>query len=130
MKKTQIIGHRGAKGLVAFENTIESFQKAIDVGCDGIEFDIRKTLDNKIIVHHDDHINNNLIKNHTYDDLLEISHKIGYHIPLLEEVLTKFKGKIYFDIEIKEYGYEEDVIKLIKNFLDYHEFCVRSFHDY
>lgn len=128
--KTKIIGHRGAKGLVAFENTIESFQKAIDIGCDGIEFDIRKTKDNIIIVHHDDHINNNIISEHNYFDLQKTANAIGYQIPLFTDVLTKFKGKIYFDIELKEYGYEEEVIQVITEILDYHEFCVRSFHDH
>lgn len=127
--KPQIIGHRGAKGLVPFENTIESFQKAIEVGCDGIEFDIRKTKDNMIVIHHDNHVDNHLISTLNYDDLLNLSLSIGYKIPLLEEVLLIFKGKIYFDIEFKEYGYEEYAINLILKHLSYQEFCIRSFND-
>lgn len=128
-KRTKIIGHRGAKGLVEFENTIASFQKAIDIGCDGIEFDIRKTKDHKLIVHHDDHINNKIIIENNYDELQKIANAIGYQIPLFVDVIKKFKGQTFFDIELKEYGYEEEVIQVITQILDYHEFCVRSFHD-
>ena len=41
-----ILAHRGAKGLVKFENTFEAFDKALEVGADGIELDVRKTKDN------------------------------------------------------------------------------------
>ena len=38
------------------ENTIPSFSKAIDLGCGGIEMDVQKTMDNYIIILHDDYI--------------------------------------------------------------------------
>ena len=37
IKKQYIIAHRGASGLVEHENTIEAFEKAIEVGADYIE---------------------------------------------------------------------------------------------
>jgi glycerophosphoryl diester phosphodiesterase len=46
------IGHRGAKGHVA-ENTLASFQKAIDLGVDMIELDIQLSLDKVPMVIHD-----------------------------------------------------------------------------
>ena len=49
------IGHRGAKGYVA-ENTLASFQKAIELGVDGIELDVHLSLDRKVMVIHDDTI--------------------------------------------------------------------------
>ncbi len=52
MRKTKIVGHRGAKGY-APENTISSFQKAIDLECDKIELDVRLSKDNQLIVIHD-----------------------------------------------------------------------------
>ena len=39
---TKIIAHRGASGLVKVGNTLEAFQKAIEVKADGIELDLRK----------------------------------------------------------------------------------------
>ena len=47
-----IIGHRGASA-VAPENTLAAFRKAIAVGADGIEFDVRLTRDGVPVVIHD-----------------------------------------------------------------------------
>ena len=49
----KIIAHRGASALAEHENTLESFEIAIDLECDMAEFDIRKTKDGKLIVFHD-----------------------------------------------------------------------------
>jgi glycerophosphoryl diester phosphodiesterase len=51
-KKIDIIGHRGAAGLVP-ENTLSAFQRACEIGVDAIELDVLLTADNTIIVHHD-----------------------------------------------------------------------------
>jgi len=46
------IGHRGAPYHFP-ENTMASFQKALDLGANGLEFDICMTKDKKLIVFHD-----------------------------------------------------------------------------
>ena len=46
------IGHRGAMGH-APENTMASFQKALDLGCDEIETDVWLTQDGRLLVTHD-----------------------------------------------------------------------------
>jgi hypothetical protein len=46
------IGHRGAKGH-APDNTIESFQKALDLGCDEVETDVWLMLDGAFVIAHD-----------------------------------------------------------------------------
>src|SRR3989344_5536570 len=56
MKKILVIGHRGASGYV-LENSLESFKKAIKMGVDEVEFDIRRTKDGKAIVMHDAKLN-------------------------------------------------------------------------
>ena len=40
----QIIAHRGASYL-APENTLAAFRKAMEIGADGVEMDVQKTLD-------------------------------------------------------------------------------------
>ncbi len=49
---TKIIAHRGASGS-GVENTLESFEKAIELGVDMVEFDVRRTHDGVLIVYHD-----------------------------------------------------------------------------
>ena len=39
----KVIAHRGASGMVGQDNTLESFQKAIEIGADMVEFDVRST---------------------------------------------------------------------------------------
>lgn len=124
--KQMIVAHRGASGLVKHENTIDAFQKAIDVHSDCIEIDIRKTKDNKIIVFHDNTIKNKPIKSLDYQELLEIA---GFPIPTLEETLEFVKGKILIDIEFKESGYVEEAVNIIKKHLTNEEYYIRSFHD-
>lgn len=46
------IAHRGGADLWP-ENTLEAFAKAIESGCDGIEFDLHLSADGQLIVHHD-----------------------------------------------------------------------------
>ncbi len=48
----RIHAHRGCSEK-APENTIPAVQMAIELGADGIEFDLHFTKDSKIVVHHD-----------------------------------------------------------------------------
>ena len=130
MKKmhTLIFAHRGASGLVPFENTIDAFQKAIEVGADGIELDIRKTSDNVIIVNHNPTIGEMTISDHTFEELQAMAKQIGFTIATLEETLIYCKGKIFLDIEFKEAGYEQQALDLILSHLSLKEFYIRSFN--
>lgn len=97
---TKILGHRGAKAYYP-ENTIMSFQKALEMGADGLELDIHYSKDGVIVVFHD----------------------------FTLERMTGVKGNIYdFTIEelqgleVSEYGHTEEiptleaVLKMIKEY--------------
>lgn len=123
MRKT-IIAHRGASRYFP-ENTIEAFEKAIEMGADMIEFDVRKTKDGRLIIYHDEDFGNIKIRELDYEYLL----KEKPEIPLLEDALEKLRGRIPIDIEIKENGYENEVINLVLRYFKVGEFIVTSFHD-
>ena len=53
--KPLVWAHRGASGY-APENTLAAFQKAVDLGADGVELDIQLTKDDQIVVIHDETI--------------------------------------------------------------------------
>ena len=68
-----MIGHRGAP-YTAPENTLLSFRNAIDAGADGIEFDIRLTADDRLVVMHDANVDRctdgtGPVAEHSLDDL-------------------------------------------------------------
>jgi glycerophosphoryl diester phosphodiesterase len=48
----KIFGHRGCRGIMP-ENSIEGFQKAMDLGVDGIEFDVVVNKDKEIVISHE-----------------------------------------------------------------------------
>jgi glycerophosphoryl diester phosphodiesterase len=52
MRRPQIFAHRGAK-RVAPENTLPAFQKALEMGVDGIELDVHTSKDGQLVVIHD-----------------------------------------------------------------------------
>ena len=129
MIKTKIFAHRGASGLVPFENTIDAFSKAIELNCDGIELDVRQTKDKVMIINHNPDIGGLIIKDHTFDVLKEKAIKIGFKLATLEETLQFCQNKIFLDIEVKEKGFEQELITLIKQYLDYNQFFIRSFSE-
>lgn len=124
------IGHRGAKGYVA-ENTLASFKKAIDLGCDGIELDIHLSLDGEIIVIHDETIDRTT-SGKGFVNQLTVAELQLHNIPTLNEVLEITNHNLLINIELKSYYTVKKVIEIIeKHILDfnysYHDFIVSSF---
>ena len=70
-----IIAHRGASAF-APENTLAAFRKAIDVGADGVEFDVRLSKDRVPVVVHDSTLIRTAGLKRRVDDLTaeELSH--------------------------------------------------------
>ena len=124
------IGHRGAKGYIG-ENTLASFQKAIDLDVDGIELDVHLSLDGKIMVIHDDTIyrttaGTGFVKDLTAKEL----HFFG--IPTLEAVFELVNQKCFINIELKTFETADKVVELIDYFIlkknwNYDQFIVSSF---
>jgi len=123
-----IIAHRGASKL-ARENTLEAFQKAIDLGADMIEFDIRQTKDGHIIVLHDPKIGNLSVKKAGYKELERQANARGFHLPTLNETLALAQNKIKLDIEFKESGFEEVALGEILRYFKPRDFIVSSFKE-
>ncbi|HIM53622.1 MAG TPA: hypothetical protein EYI88_03440, partial [Candidatus Marinimicrobia bacterium] len=124
-KKLLKIGHRGVPSL-AHENTLDSFQKAIDAGMDGVELDVQFSADKKLVVYHNWDIKDNsgekiLIQNLPYSDIQKISLNGNEQneIPLFTDVLDILNKKIIINIEIKSAHIlntkiEKNVLDLIK----------------
>ena len=104
-----IIAHRGAVSF-AHENTLEAFEAAVQIGADAVEFDVRRTFDGVLVIHHDATLpgKRRLVANATYEELKLSGARRGYHIPTLEETLHHLCGRIALDIELKEAGFERE----------------------
>ncbi|NPV04325.1 MAG: glycerophosphodiester phosphodiesterase [Syntrophaceae bacterium] len=126
-KNKLIIAHRGATSP-AHENTLEAFQKAIDLGADMIEFDVRRTKDLRYIVHHDPDISGVPLSEMTLRQVRDRARSSGFHVPEVGEALELARGRIGLDIELKEEGYEQVIVGLAAGMLRMEDFIVSSFH--
>ena len=112
------IGHRGARAY-APENTLTSFKKAIEIGVDAVELDVRRTKDNQIVVIHDADIKRTtngegLVSELTLAQIKSFSADGGEKIPTLQEALDFLDKKVKVLVELKEAGIEEQVLSIVQ----------------
>ena len=130
------IGHRGAKGHVA-ENTLASFQKAIDLGVDAIELDVHCCATGEIVVIHDDTIDRTttgtgLVSKLSLSQLKNVSIDVLHFIPTLQEVLDFISGRCLVNIELKGKNTAEKTMQILDTYINeknwkHEQFLVSSF---
>jgi glycerophosphoryl diester phosphodiesterase len=111
------VGHRGARAYEP-ENTLRSFKKAVELGVDAIELDVRKTKDQEIVVIHDADIKrttngSGLVSDLTLQQIKTYSTEKNEKIPTLAEALDFIDKKARVFIELKETGFEEQVLSVV-----------------
>ncbi|PIY91032.1 MAG: hypothetical protein COY72_00285 [Candidatus Nealsonbacteria bacterium CG_4_10_14_0_8_um_filter_35_10] len=117
--KIKVFGHRGCAGLEP-ENTIRAFKRAIDLGVDLIEFDVRMTRDKKLVVIHDEKLDRTtngigFVKDFNFAEIRKFDAGKGEKIPSLEETINFLKNKKpIIVIEIKEPETTEKILEIIK----------------
>jgi glycerophosphoryl diester phosphodiesterase len=130
------IGHRGAKGYIA-ENTLESFQKALDLGVDGIELDVHISSLGELVVFHDftvDRMTDGSGEVHkmTLVELKKLKVAGEFKIPTLEETFNLIDRKCWINVELKGHGTAQPTCELIEKYISekgwsYEDFVVSSF---
>jgi glycerophosphoryl diester phosphodiesterase len=113
------VGHRGARAYEP-ENTLASFKKALEIGVDAVELDVRRTKDNQIVVIHDADVKRTtdgegLVSKLTLKEIKGFSTDGGERIPTLQEALDFLDKKVKVLIELKEAGVEEQVLSMVKD---------------
>ena len=121
------IGHRGTP-LQAYENTVNSFKKAVESSLDGIELDVQFSSDRHLIVYHgwnyvDSNGQEKKIVNAAYSDLKKIRFKKEdtNKIPLFTEVMDILPENFIKIIEIKSRhifstGIENDILNILEKY--------------
>src|SRR5579863_8464905 len=100
-----LLGHRGARAVASIpENTPASFDRALEDGCDGFEFDVRLTEDGEAVVAHDSRFGKFKIERTIARDLPSL--------PRLRDVLKRYQEKAFLDIEVKVKGLERTIVDL------------------
>jgi glycerophosphoryl diester phosphodiesterase len=111
------IGHRGARAYEP-ENTLRSFKKALEIGVDAVELDVRKTKDDQLVVIHDADVKRTtdgkgLVSELTLEEIKEFSAEKGEKLPTLKEALDFLDKKVKIVIELKETGVENQVLSMV-----------------
>jgi len=118
--KIMVVAHRGASAYKC-ENTIEAIEEAVTQKADMVEFDLRQTSDNKIILFHYPFIlasngKKIIISRTCFTDLQNSARETGHDLASFDEVLYLFKDRIRFNIEIKMSGFEETVLAMLRKY--------------
>ncbi len=133
--KVYVVAHRGAHIGIP-ENTLAAYQKAIDLGADFVEIDLRTTRDSALVSVHNSKIDayvtdgtTGLVSEFTLEELkaMDVGSRIdakwtNERIPTFDEILELCKGKIgiYLDFKnadinqtlsvIKKWDMEKDIV--------------------
>ena len=121
----KVIGHRGAAGH-APENTFAAFDHALEMGCDGVETDLRATVDGVLVLMHDSTVERTTdgtgaVNELTWADVRALdasvkfrggTHSFGpQRVPRLEEFLDRYGARTRYRLEIKQRGVEDAALR-------------------
>lgn len=124
------IGHRGASGTHP-ENTMVAFRRALELGVDGIEFDVHRTIDGHLVVIHDADVDrttngSGLVMAMTLAEVQALDAGVkkgpefaGEPIPTMQEMLRALPSDLPLFLELKagsiHYpGIEEELVAALK----------------
>ena len=112
----------------------------MDLNVNGIELDLQKTKDGKIVIFHDDNIDKKSngigkIEDYIYEELLKFdfgswfqSKFCGEHIMLFEDFAKEFLNQdLTFAIELKALGIEQEVLEIINKYKTHNNIYISSF---
>lgn len=116
------IGHRGAAGYEP-ENTILSFNKALELGVDMIELDIQLCKSGEFVVIHDFNLDrttngSGLVVNKTLTELKKLDAGKRQEISSLEESLKTINRKTKVNIELKSKSGTQQLSNTINHFIE------------
>jgi glycerophosphoryl diester phosphodiesterase len=107
--KPLISAHRGGS-VVDGETAKERYRRAISLGVDFVEFDVRKTKDGVCVICHDDStLSGRLIHDFAYS---ELTAELAGEALTYEELLGIAGGRVGLHLDLKETGYEAEVVNL------------------
>jgi glycerophosphoryl diester phosphodiesterase len=122
-----VAAHRGA-WRDAPQNSLQALSDAIALGCEMVEFDVRRTRDGKLVAVHDARVGGTAV---AALDLEQLRERLGPgHAPLLEEMVELASGRITLDVELKDGGGAVgDIVATLGRRLEPDGYVVTSFFD-
>ncbi|MEO9048318.1 MAG: glycerophosphodiester phosphodiesterase [Candidatus Dormiibacterota bacterium] len=109
MEKTLISAHMGGSVVVG-EAAADRYRRAIAIGVDYVEFDVRRTRDHVTVIAHDDRTGSGrAFRDYAYGDLAS---ELGGEALTFEELLAVTAGRVGLHVDLKETGYEAEIVSL------------------
>lgn len=118
----ELIAHRGASRECR-ENTLPAFERALELGADGIELDVHMTADGVVIVHHDALPRTQAAPAGqgrkpftalTAREVASLRFEDGSHIPTLAEVIDLVGDRAVLYVELKARTIEDKAIDTLR----------------
>ena len=127
-----IFAHRGGS-IESYENTIESFNYAVDLGCEYIETDVQLSSDGVPYIFHDDDLHRFIGKKLRFNDLNsnelnQIKLFDRFSIPTLKECMEAFPNT-KFNIDLKTNEVMKPAMKYLHSINAHSRVCIASFSD-
>jgi glycerophosphoryl diester phosphodiesterase len=114
------LGHRGARATASIpENTLASFDLALQHGCDGFEFDVRVKSCGRAVICHDPEVDGIKLATAACDQLT--------HLPELVSVVKRYAKRAFLNIELKVPGVESQVLVALEEHVPQRGYVVSSF---
>lgn len=115
-----LLGHRGARASTGIpENTLASFDLALEHGCDGFEFDVRLAACGTAVVCHDPKVGKIAVARAQAKRLRQL--------PKLTDVLQGYCQRAFLDIELKVKDLESKVLTALSTYPPAQDYVVSSF---
>ena len=108
--------------------TYDSYVGALSSSAEYAEFDVRKTADDVLVVYHDGRAGRGgpLVAHLGYQELCD---RRGYVVPRVDEVMALLSGRLIGHLDLKEIGYEPEVVALASSILGPGNFVVTTLED-
>jgi glycerophosphoryl diester phosphodiesterase len=113
------VGHRGAAAL-APENTLRSFELAVELGCDMLELDVLQLADGTLVLAHSNdlrEIGHGSARGRVRRKTLDAVRRVAPNLPTFDEALSFFAERlprIGLQIDLKRRGVEEGVVEALR----------------
>ncbi len=122
-----VSAHRGGSERAA-PATLEAYRDALLSGAEYVEFDVRRTKDGVLVVHHDARVGRTgpPLAALTYRELRQ---RAGYAVPVVDEVMSLVAGRLLGHLDLKETGYEHEVMGLALDVLGADGFVATTLED-
>lgn len=134
--RADVLAHRGASHACPPGNTWAAFARAIEVGVDHIETDVQATRDGRVVVFHDERLDelttgSGRIGDHSWSELESLRYVADGDptddgLVLLDDLLSTHP-ETYFNIDIKTDETVEPAIRILRSHSVHDRVCIAAF---